>query len=288
MPHFQYLFCCVMILMSIVSGAPAQHRQGRSFSQDYSEIEQLLIQEKQSNLANLARELRLKNPYPKGSEQYQIWWEQAQFNVPILILSSIFLDKMCRKENIKKILFSQRDCYHWIKIFKELFPDYDSRDFMTSRVAYRNPSPEYVQYVRNLCQDRCIIVDVQGTGKTCLEFFKNYFQSRPLHLAIVRSGTLCPGITHEFVYIEALNYAPFGSLMTLNSEGPVRFDVEYPVKLIEPATACVDRAVRLLKPGRFRFFNQVTMDRLMSVLKKYMPILMRYHVEDHGRIGMGN
>jgi len=282
MPYVQYLFCCVMILTSTVFGAPAQHRYGKSFSQDYSEIEQLLIKEDQFELANLARELRLKNPYPKGSDQYQIWWEQSQFNVPILILSSLFLDTMCQRENIKTILFSQRDCYHWIKIFKKLFPNYRSIDFMTSRFVYYNPTLEYIQYVRSFCQDKFIVVDVNGSGKSCLTFFRAHFHFTPLHLAIVRETTLLPGIIHEnllpdsYHNIEPVNFAPFGRLRSFNAAGAVRFPLEYSIDLIAPAIKCVDHAIELLDANHSRVFDQRAINILLKALYEYSPVLTPY------------
>jgi len=300
MSRFQFFFYLATILATTTCGAFGKeenrsllpHRNlGSGYYQireksgnvaptdDYSTIEQALMKENQVELANLARELRLQNPYPVDSTQYRLWWEQAQFNIPILILSSIFLDEMCRKENIKKILFSQRDCYHWIKIFKKLFPDYDSIDFMTSRKAYLDPSLEYVQYVRNLCQDKFIIADGQGSGKTCLAFFKKNFQFQPLHLAIVRFESACPGIIYvnECSHLEMVNCAPYGTLRVLTSHGPVRSNPEYPLKYVMAAQACVDRAIEQLGPGRFRVFNQAAIEMLLDALNKYKPVLMHYH-----------
>jgi|GEM_PF-2352066 len=305
MYRFFYIFSIATILANTTIGAPSVEKKGDvssklesayqqisekygdgALAEDYSDIEKVLVKENQIELANLVRELRLQNPYPKGSKQYQLWWEQAQLNVPVLILSSIFLDEMCRKENIKKILFSQRDCFHWIKIFKKLFPDYDSIDFMTSREAYLRPTPEYIEYVANLCKDKFIIVDGQGSGSTCLEFFQKQFHSYPLHLAIVRSGPLCFGIVRfrKNVYksnIEKVNYAPYGSLLKLNSDGPVRAKLEYPIELIDPAIACVARAIERLEPGCFRIYNKTVMNALISALNGYKPVLAPYRVLYH-------
>lgn len=248
----------------------------------YSDIEQQLFQENQQELADLSRMLRDLNPYPVGSNSYQIWLEQAQFNVPILVLSSLFLDEFCKKEKIKTILFSQRDCYHWIKIFQTLFPQYYSVDFMTSRVAYCTPTPEYVKYVQELCQEEFVIVDANGTGESCLKFFARYIHRRPLHLAIVRRGCLCPGITYsDYTYIEIFNCAPFGSLKALTAQGAVRFPLEYPVDLIEPAIACVASAIRLLNSFHFQGFNRKAMNILMAAHLKHKPFLFRYHRNQH-------
>lgn len=252
---------------------------------EYSPLEADLSGLQQEELAKIMRVLRLSNPYPEGSKEAGIWWEQAEFNVPILILSSYFLEELCRRENAQTILFSQRDCYHWIKIFKKLFPSYHCVDFMTSRRAYNNPSPEYIEYVANLCQEQFVIADANGTGETCVDFFNQYFLMKPVHLAIVRRGDLCPGITYAYAtYIEMLNYAPYGSLQTLTEEGPVRFHPEYPLELISPASKCIDRATKLFKSFHFQGFDQRAIELLMAILMQQNPVMMPYHTDLHGNI----
>jgi hypothetical protein len=253
-------------------------------SENYSNIERLLFEANLPELANLAKTLRQLNPYPRGSIRYKIWWEQAQFNVPILILSSLFLNEWCQKEKINTIFFTQRDCYHWIKIFHKLFPNYDVIDFMASRKAYYNPSQEYIQYVQNLCHGRFIAVDVAGSGASCQDFFKKYFHLSPLHLAIARCGSLYPGVAYvpeSSDHLEQLNYAPFGTLLSFNSKGPVRAFLEYPIDLIEPATACVACAIQILEPGRFRASTYTVVKTLITAINMYEPALERYHVHFH-------
>ena len=251
---------------------------------NYSSIENEVYKAGQEELANLMRVLRLSNPYPQDSKMYQSWWEQAQFNVPILILSSFFLNDFCQKQKIQTILFSQRDCYHWIKIFQALFPAYHSIDFMTSRLAYNNPSPEYIKDVSSLCKEKFVIADGNGSGESCVNFFKKYLQISPLNLAIVRRGSACPGITYaDATYIEYINCAPFGSLKTLTSEGPVRLNLELPIGLVQAASACVNRAIQILPSFQFKGFDKTTMEEvLMKNLMKQKPVMMPYHRNTHG------
>jgi predicted HAD superfamily hydrolase len=135
----------------------------RHFAQsDYSLFETTAIQYDHRPLANLMRVLRLSNPFHPRTSSYKIWAEQAQINVPILILYCLVLNEYCKKHAIKRLLFTSRDCCHLINVFKELFPQYESIYFHASRALYTYPSQEYVAYVKSVYSSHSLIVDMYG------------------------------------------------------------------------------------------------------------------------------
>src|ERR1700693_5053496 len=81
---------------------------------DYFGTEQIVFEAKQEELAKLMRQLRLSNPYDIDSLSYKVWEEQAQFNIPILILASYYLDEFCQNNQKQRLLFSSRDCCHFV------------------------------------------------------------------------------------------------------------------------------------------------------------------------------
>lgn len=160
---------------------PVQYYQNNQLSPN----EQDMIDLGQPDLAYLMRALRLQNPYAIDSVEHLLWNEQSQINIPILIQCSLYLDEFCKTHQKNRILFSSRDSCLWIKIFEEMFPHYTSIYFHTSRQAYRHPNSSYIEYVHSIYTEETIIVDGQGSGNTCIEFFTKYLQTHPTYLAIV-------------------------------------------------------------------------------------------------------
>jgi hypothetical protein len=260
-------------------GIPTKHFN----KTEYTCLEKKVAESRQGELANLMRALRLLNPYKKGSVQYTIWNEQAEYNVPILILSSYYLADFCEKNQKKTILFSQRGCFHWIKIFKALFPKYHSIDFMTSRIMFRNPSPEYIKYVQSLYTSRTVIVDEQGAGESCFLLFQAAFSQMPTQLAIFRLGHSFPGIVYDRrTPFESLNYAPYGSLIQFTKKGPVRAPLEYNAAHIAPAIACIKKCIHLLPYYQeFFSFDEKALAEVVTSLETYTPALLHCHVGVH-------
>lgn len=151
----------------------------------YSMLETTAIQYNHRPLANLMRVLRLSNPFHPRTSSYKIWAEQAQLNVPILILYCLALNDYCKKHAIKRLLFTSRDCCHLIKVFNELFPQYESIYFHASRAIYSYPSREYVAYVKSVYSSDSLIVDMHGSGSTCLYFFQKHFNVSPQYVVLV-------------------------------------------------------------------------------------------------------
>ncbi len=213
----------------------------------YTPIEQDVCKRGQTDLANLIRVLRLLNPYPEESVQGTAWKNQAQYNVPRLILASLTLNAFCQQRNITSLLFSTRGCCYFMKIFNKLFPNYTSTYFHTSQSMYRNPTPEFVHYVHSLYTPNTVIVEEHGSGAACQKFFTKHLSTFPNHTTLVRRSSSLPHLSEQFEHIpESLNIDSAGPLILFDGTGPVHTPLEYTLEDIQPAHKCIESCLSLL------------------------------------------
>lgn len=151
---------------------PAAQRFGTLLTQcaPLSPSEQFLADRGLTGTALTSRILRLAldddDPVASG-----LLHAQAAYNVPLLILSSLYLHRHLTNHPVDSLLFSSRDCKGWRKIF-DLLGDAGlaqglrpkTHYFYSSRLARSSRSGSYLDYVRSLAPTRTLIVDLCGTG----------------------------------------------------------------------------------------------------------------------------
>lgn len=256
------------------------------FNPHLTPIEQAVYNLGFNELAYFMRTIRLLCPYDAKSQNGALWIEQSQFNLPILILASNLIANYCHINNITRLLFSARDCYHWIKVFKTLHPNYESIYFYSSRLAYKNPSNDYIDYVKNLYNQNSLILDGQGTGKTCFEFFNKNFNITPNYIPIVGANTDNPNIglsTGHWDYIEFLNYAPHGSLESFTNKEPKFIPIEYDPNILKPILECIDQATLYLRKYELKISSKDLLNQFLFTLDSKKPIISYYinHQTEH-------
>jgi len=257
-----------LIFLSLVTSLSANQEE------EYVGTEQMILEANHEGLAKLMRQLRLSNPYAKESLSYQVWEEQAQFNIPILVLASFYLDDFCQMNQKQRVLFSARDCCHWVDIYSALFPKYESIYFYCSRLVYSNPSQAYIEYVKDLYSENTVIVDGQATGNSCRKFFSNHFKTNPCFLPLVGLIPNHIAITYRFGdHIELLNYASHGSLYEYTEDGPQFLPLEYNIESVSPAYACVQKCIELIGDYDLGSFDQMLIEMLLWDLKLSSPVL---------------
>jgi len=213
----------------------------------YTPIEQDVCKKGQTDLANLMRILRLLNPYPEESVQWNTWEKQAKHNVPRLIVASLQLNAFCQQRKITSLLFSARGCCHFIKIFKKLFPNYSSTYFHTSKSIYRNPTPEFIRYVHSLYAPNSVIVEESGSGAICQEFFTKYFPTIPNLTTLAYCSSSLPHLSKQFEHMpKNLNIDCTGPLISFDTTGPVHAPLEYSLEDIQPAHECLEKCLSVL------------------------------------------
>ncbi|MDE3056284.1 MAG: hypothetical protein KGI80_06335 [Verrucomicrobiota bacterium] len=225
-----------------------------------SKSERKMMQLGQTDLACLMRTLRLQNPYSPDLPEYLLWNDQCQINLPILILASVYLDALCKKEGKRKILFTLRDGCLWIQLFRSLFPHYECIPFHSSRYIYSYPTPSYIKYVDSLYSEDAIIVDIQATGFSCRRFFENYFDGEPSYLTILGSSKYkktraIARVSKMWDAFEMLNYDLIGTLYGFEENKPLRTLSEYDIKHVEPSHLCICKAVELLSCFKLQSFD---------------------------------
>ena len=146
----------------------------------YQQTIELLRKNGYRQLVDLLEKTYGHNPYKKGSVQYTMWQEQCATNLPILYLGSLYLHKYGTDRGYQRYLFATRDCCHWHRIFRKMYPDADVHYFRCSRnmftVASERDRPEYRNYVKDLAEKDAVYVDIHGTGRHMLDYFKENFK----------------------------------------------------------------------------------------------------------------
>lgn len=229
--------------VAIKNNIPAIHYKGTP----YSHTESYLIQNRNLELANLIRYIRLLNPYdPNLNPIEQLIYElQTTINIPILILTCKYLHDLD-----KNILFHLRDSYYIKLLYDVLYSENQkntSKYFFTSRYIYNHANEEYIQYYNSMVDKDTVLFDLQGSGnsysnfvtknKSALTFpnthlfFLFYFQWNNPNLMNSETITSIGGIDHTLAQIELLNVTHLNSTIELKNgifyKNLCEFDVNY-------------------------------------------------------------
>lgn len=194
-------------------GIPAVH-YGNS---QPSQIEQLLAQHGQIELAGLARGLRLSCPHADASEEGQLWQFSVQLNLPLLCLTAAAVFHHARSRRLGPILFSARDCYQLADIFGILYPTVATEYVYVSRRALRHDPAGITEFLQSR-GPAALVVDIASTGHSwyCLAEAQG-LPVRLLALVRVDHHAYLQNASQE--QIDASRYLDFDSLLR-NSEFP--------------------------------------------------------------------
>lgn len=174
------------------------------------------------------------NDYPINAYDYKtIWQEQANLNIPALILGANLLKKQYGNH---KLIFNFRDCYFLKKIYEELFNA--QTDYIdASRILFHNPNEEYIKYLKNKLGKDQILIDLHGSGVSswsCLD--SNNINIRKMIFIYSHDHKHKPNDTDKFCYgseiygrIEKFNFYDKGTLIDWRN-GPIRSRLEYPLE----------------------------------------------------------
>lgn len=205
-------------------------------------------------LAYMCRVLRLSNPKIEVTDR-QVWEDQTQSNIPLLVLLSPYLHGLMSANKYSQLLFTERDCISFYDIFSAMFPDDNAKRFSTCRNLYMSPSDTFIDYIKRTYTPKSLIIDMQGTGKTCVDFFNRFLDIDPNYLVVV----CCdyhqkPGISNMFTCldgftdkIEKMNYAPLGKLIDVTYRAIREERVES--KYIDTQLEVIALAVQFIKSG---------------------------------------
>lgn len=230
------------------------------------------------------------NPYtPEEKANRKMWKEQCCVNFPLLYLASIYLYDHAQKRGCTTFLFATRDCCHWFKVFKKLFPGADAHYFHSSRNMFEKATAHgnqhFRSYVRSLVKktSKTIYVDVHGSCKRAFAYFRREFGKVPqgfLLSARFKDYNDFPSFSKKYLDrlvnlvfeahgspIEMLNFDVVGTLQDFNEKGPVRDEPEYKLKVVDAYHKSIARLVDLIEPLEFSPLGKKDSEGLLIAIR---------------------
>jgi hypothetical protein len=205
-------------------------------------VERTLLDVGLRDLAMVCRQARLAT-WNADPDTHALQLIQASLNFPILVLASIALARLIKRQKFSALLFCSRDCNLWLALFRvlarDLGLDCQADYFYTSRLTRTKPSADYLAYAREEIKDGCALVDICGTGWSLAHLCQNlgvsdqslvflhrlpsvslYEQRAPtpptctIHALLDGAGDAC-----NHVALEMSNYAEHGMVLDMRRIG---------------------------------------------------------------------
>jgi hypothetical protein len=223
------------------------------------------------DMALLMRVIRLACPYEKGSLMWHMWIDQAGLNIPTLILASLEIPP-------DNVAFVMRDSVHLKRIYEALH-NTASTEFHCSRIALKSGGSAWKEYVETTAKGK-LIVDLQGTGGSIINYWRQTFHEDPQLLYLtgtLRLGTLLAPCLHDA--IERFNSSPLGSLAAYPDRKPCEFS--------EDVLNCQEKAVSSAI-AHLPYFNFSPNIEVFRFLVEQMPHTTTFkeniHVDNHENV----
>lgn len=170
-----------------------------------------------------------------------IWQEQANLNIPALILGANILNNLNKTNDY---VFNYRDTFFLKKIYDKLFNTH-TEYIDTSRILYYYPNKEFIEYLKIKTKNKTI-VDMNGSGAASYECFKkNNLDYKLIYLYILGNPNIYEGKVSSIyrgkncTIIEKFNLYNQGTLVDWKN-GPVRSKLEYPLEIFNTQNKVVD------------------------------------------------
>lgn len=220
------------------------------------------------SLGQLMRIVRLANPYPRDSFLHDMWLEQSQLNLPVLILASLELPP-------SGLAFVMRDCIH-LQAIHEAIHGTINPALHCSRIAFASECQDFTDYVRQVAFGR-LIVDIQGTGNSISSFWMKTFNEMP-RLAYVtgtlRNGLLMVPCLHDA--IERFNSAPYGTLL----DYPNLAECEFSKEVLDCQAAARQCAISHIPHFQFSP-DRDALIRLVAEMPQSVTVQKNAHICNH-------
>jgi hypothetical protein len=271
-------------------GIATEHYAGAQLSQ----AEQLLVNHGLLELAGIVRALRLRNPFPAGTAEAQLWLLYAQLNLPFLILSAAAIRRTQLEHGRAKILFSARDCYFLSEIFSFLHPAVPVDYLHVSRHVLWNDRVNVSALFEHQGGTHALVVDIASTGYSWLQFAEAMKLSvdfcTVVHIdrhepTLLTSAQLIDSrclrfsrllqvsaLTNYSNAIEVLNTAPHCSTRSLVRSGQLMVPElasahELDGNVVAALVAAHAAALELVRKGRGRLLDEMPKDNPTQLLQ---------------------
>jgi hypothetical protein len=205
------------VKMAQAAGIKAEHTTIHAMNP----TEEFFVRAGQTQFALDLREFRHRNPYPVTTNDYQLYNDQAEFNIATLVLISNTLVDIMKKESRTRLFLFTRDGCLLRHILPMLYPEIECLELHSSRHVQANPNPK-----------TSLLFDIYGTFRTGRPLYKELFGEYPrVHLIgydtyWFNGSNFHEGLTFSsFKCLEGLNYDVVGPLIRLDNGQFVRSPV---------------------------------------------------------------
>lgn len=162
--------------------------------------EKVLVEAGLAAFAKVIREARLTT-WDTDITTRKAQLAQLDINIPLLIVSSLYVLKKAAEQDADTLLMCSRDCnlwYHLMKWFASRAPGAPRvRYFIASRVLLLSSSPEYRTYFAQLRGTRSLLVDVSGTGRSPAYFLESLGSQKDTGILLVAGTTQSANFVSE-------------------------------------------------------------------------------------------
>ena len=167
-----------------------------------------------------------------------------------------------------------------------------SRNMLDGAIEKRNEY--YDAYVKSCIKtsiDKCVFIDIHGTGKRCFGYFELVYNDVPFNFLLsssYRKYDEFPDITKKYhalgkfinlVFdargspIEMLNYDVQGTLQNFDANGEIRDKAEYGIIHLESYHVCVKYICKLIKEFDVTNIDSINLDNLYRVIRKIYRVI---------------
>lgn len=187
-------------------------------------------------LAELSGNIRLQNPFQRGSRLRHLWNIYADHYVPYVIGLCQRLKEIYQEYGANKIALLSRDMYNTWRVFRRIYPDIDSRYVFFSRKAVEISSPEFLKYFSDNVDNKTVVVDLHGTGTTFYNFQQKTGQKIALYVIChyfsdknrkKRPDNSIVLSTYNPLFTEQLHYSVHGSVIDIQDGVLLGYPLEY-------------------------------------------------------------
>jgi len=206
------------------------------------------------------KQFRLMNPYPFNTTHYKIYDQQIKYNIPLLIFMCKKLNEILINEHRNTVLFLSRDGCLIIKLFKYLYPNYNSIYFHSSRLMNINYNKDYVEYVKRVYnKDTCILFDLNGSFYSGRKLFMKEFGHLPrvFLFNINDINNYYDGMTYitsnhfkTGCNLESLNIDKIGTLINFINGKDIRKSYEFNIEDVNVIHETIDKFIKYLNDNK--------------------------------------
>jgi len=208
------------------------------------------------DLSHLMRSVRVANPYQEGTDEYFIWLDQSQLNIPFLILSALELPK-------EGLCFIHTDTLYLQKIHEAIF-GVINKTVHLSEESISNPNESYIRYIKNV-SDNSIIININFDEIILYDFWKKYFNKKINLISIIGDNFFGETIIKNLFFNKNIIKKYNCPKMIISEQYPYLKEQDYNKNIVNVQKKAIEKCIAYLP-----YFLNIKKDKntLKKVLEK--------------------